>query len=303
MAKPFVTIGVCVRNCASTLSEAIESIIAQDYPHELIEVIFVDDGSEDNTLSVIKSYVPKMDMQVKIFHHEWKGLGYSRNVVLNNAKGKYIIWVDGDLILPPNYVREMVEFMEKHHNIAIAGGTYEIFSQNTITFLENIHFLAYRLKSGTNLPGTGGAIFRVKAIRQVGGFDKNIKGSCEDIEIAHRLKKSGWGIVRDKALFYGYSKQTWKEIWKHSLWHGYGAHYVKHKDDRILSLAKMTPPVVFIAGILYSVAGYKAKRRKIAFLLPFYLTFKSIAWWIGYIKSHIQEYGHTAPRRLDKRSK
>jgi glycosyltransferase involved in cell wall biosynthesis len=57
--KPKVTIGVCVRNSAATLRDAIDSIIYKDYPHEHMEVIFVDDGSEDETLSIVKSYVPK----------------------------------------------------------------------------------------------------------------------------------------------------------------------------------------------------------------------------------------------------
>jgi len=83
--KPKVTIGICVRNGAFTLREAIESVMIQDYPHELMEVIFVDDGSTDDTLSIINDYALKMDMKVKVFHHKWKGLGYSRNVIVNNA--------------------------------------------------------------------------------------------------------------------------------------------------------------------------------------------------------------------------
>lgn len=95
-----------MRNGASTLREAIESVMAQDYPHELMEVIFVDDGSTDDTLSIIKDYASKMDMKVKIFHHKWKGLGYSRNVILKNSSCKYIVWVDGDIVIPPNYVKK-----------------------------------------------------------------------------------------------------------------------------------------------------------------------------------------------------
>ena len=292
MSQLFVTIGVCVRNSASTIREAIESIIRQTYPHELMEVIFVDDGSQDETLQIIKEYASKMDMNVKIFHHKWRGLGFSRNIVVNNARGKYIVWVDGDIVLPKDYVRKQVRFMEENSKVAIAGGAYKILNQSVITFLENTEYVAYRFKSGSNLPGTGGSIYRVKAVRQVGSFDENIKGSGEDIDIAYRVKIAGWKVARDTVPFYGYGKRTWKELWNHCIWHGYGAHYVSHKNRGILSLPKMFTPISFIAGIIYGIVAYKIFKRKLVFLLPLYFVFKSIAWWIGFIRSHIDGYGH-----------
>ncbi|MEM2971685.1 MAG: glycosyltransferase [Candidatus Bathyarchaeia archaeon] len=293
MEKPRVTIGMCVRNCENTVKDAIESILKQDYPHELIEIIFVDDGSEDGTLSVIKEYVPKIEMKVKVLHHKWKGLGYSRNIVLKNSSGKYIVWVDGDLILEPNYVRTMVEFMENNHRVAIAGGSYGLLNQaNLVAFLDNVEYVAYRYRTGTNLPGTGGAIYRVNAIKQIGGFDESIKGSCEDIDVAYRTIKAGWSVVRDKAFFYARGKKTWKEYWVHSIWHGYGAHFIKHKNKGVFSISKMCPPIALLGGIIYSVTAYKILQQKSAFLLPIYVIFKNFAWWIGFIKSHITGYGH-----------
>jgi len=120
--RPKVTVGVCVRNCEGFVEEVIESIMNQDFPHELMEVIFVDDGSEDETLSIIKGHIPKMDMKVKVFHHEWKGLGYSRNVVVDNATGDFILWVDGDMVLSRDFVSGLVRFMEQNAKVGIAKG-------------------------------------------------------------------------------------------------------------------------------------------------------------------------------------
>ncbi|MEM2292358.1 MAG: glycosyltransferase [Nitrososphaeria archaeon] len=291
--KPKVTVGICVRNGASTLRKAIESVMIQDYPHELMEVIFVDDGSTDDTLFIMKYYASKMDMNVKVFYHKWKGLGYTRNVVVNNANGDYILWVDADLILPFNYITKMIEFMERNNRVAIAAGSYEMLDQkNLAAFLDNVEYVAYHYKSGTNLPGTGGAMFRVKAIREIGGFDENIKGSCEDIDIAYRLLRKGWTIVRDLVPFYSQGKEGWRKYWVHSLWHGYGAHYFKHKNKHAPSLSKMTPPIALIRGIAYSVVAYKMLKQKKTFLLPIFCLFKNIGWWTGFIKGHIDGYGH-----------
>lgn len=294
--KPIVTIGVCARNSAFTISEAIESIISQDFPHELMEVIFIDDGSIDRTFSVIQEYVSRMDIHANVFHISWHGLGTARNLVVENAEGKYIVWVDGDMILPKDHVRKQVGFMEQHPKVAIAGGSFGLWPQaSPVAFLDNLVYVTHRLKHGeksSSLPGTGGAIYRVKAVKQVGGFDENIRGSCEDIDIAYRVKSVGWVVVRDKALFYGRCKETWKKLWNQYLWHGYGAHYIAHKDKGIISLPKMSPPSIFFVGIIDGVWAYKLTRRKIAFLLPFLFIFKNFAWWLGLFKGHLKGYGH-----------
>ena len=293
-AKPIVTIGVCVRNSATTIREAVESIIKQDYPHEFMEVIFVDDGSEDETLSIIKSYIPKMDMKVKVFHHEWRGLGYSRNIVVNNASGDYIIWVDGDMVLPRDHVRKQVEFMEQNPKVGIAKARYGINpDENLVGFLENVSCLVVDLKYGNEVSdsktlGTGGSIYRVKAIRQVGGFDANISGVGEDMDAEYRIKKAGWKLYRaTPALFYEKRRKTWKALWDENFWHGFGGQRIYSKRKGMLSIYKMTPIAGFFEGVWHSVVGYKLLHKKAVFLLPFQYAFKRIAWCYGFIKGQV----------------
>jgi glycosyltransferase involved in cell wall biosynthesis len=283
---PKITVGVCVKNSVATLRDAIESIIAQDYPHELMEVIFVDDGSEDETLSLINSYIPKMDMKVKIFHHEWKGLGYSRNVVVNNAEGKYIIWVDGDMILPSDHVRKHVDFMEKNPGVGIAKARHAMLnSKNIIEVLEHLPFILYDLKNGSldsKLPGTGGAIFRVDAIRQVGGFDNKLRGTGEDQDIAFRIKNAGWLIKRSAAIFYEKRAKSYREVWKKWFWYGFGDYHLYCKNRRIFSLLGMSPIAGVIKGLLNIADIYRLGYRKHALLSPFHYMFQKIAWCTGF---------------------
>lgn len=287
--KPVVTIGVCVRNSASTIPEAMESIINQDFHHEITEAIFVDDGSEDETLSIIKSYVPKMPIQTKIFHTEWKGLGHARNVVVNNAAGDYIIWLDGDMAWPKNYIRKQVEFMQQNPKVGIAKGRYGILSkENLAATLENMSFVALDLrnsrKNNSRLPGTGGSIYRLEAIRQVGGFDSLMKGVGEDLDAAYRIKAAGWFINRNSAVFYEKCRKTWQDIWKQYFWHGYGLYNLYLKNANIFSLVRMTPIAGFVAGALYASDAYRSTRRKSVFLLPFHFAFKMAAWFCGFAK-------------------
>jgi glycosyltransferase involved in cell wall biosynthesis len=293
--RPMLTIGICVRNCEAPLKEAVDSIINQDFPHELMEVIFVDDGSEDGTFSVIQESVLRMDIKAKVFHNEWMGLGVARNVVVDNADGDYILWVDGDMTLPKDHVRKQVEFMEKNPKVGIAKARHgELLEENLVAVLENIPFeiddacAGDEWRTTSKLPGTGGSIYKVEAIRQVGGFDNHLKGSGEDQEAAYRIKVAGWSIFRTDTVFYERRPKTWKAIWTKHIWYGYGDYSLYLKNRNIFSLHKMVPPAGFLAGLLYAIAGYRLIRRKVVFLLPIHFTFKTTAWCLGFLKGYLR---------------
>lgn len=285
MKKPKVTIGVCARNCESSIKQVINSIINQDFPHELIEVIFVDDGSEDNTLSIILQSIPRMNMVVKVFSQRWKGISSARNLVVENASGDYIIWVDGDMILTKDFVKNQVEFMEKNPKVGIAKGKYGVITNlNTVAALENAHFVVDNNKYE---PGTGGSIYRTNAIREIGGFDNNLKLAGEDQDVAYRIQSTGWLLSRSDAVFYEIPRKTWKNLWKKYFLWGYGLHDALHKNSRILSLCRMTPIAGFFAGLIRCFSAYKVTHDKRVFLLPIHFTFKMSAWCYGYIRRQL----------------
>lgn len=286
---PLVTIGVCVRNGELTLRDAIIGIINQDYSHRLMEVIFVDDGSEDNTPLIIQRYISRMDMHVKVFRTQWKGLGSARNIVVENAKGKHIVWVDADMRLPSNHVRKQVNFMEKNPRAGIAKAKHGIGSISLVAFLEDVPFMVRDSSEITDLklPGTGGSVYRVLAVRQVGGFDVRLRGAGEDQDVAYRIKKAGWLITRSTAVFYEARVQTWKKLWNKYLWYGYSNYDLYNKNRKIFSLCRMNPIASFIAGVLYAFNGYRLTKRKCAILLPFHFTLKMVAWFFGFTKAHV----------------
>jgi glycosyltransferase involved in cell wall biosynthesis len=303
-SKPLVTIGVCARNCEDTIGEAVETISSQDFSHELMEVIFVDDGSEDGTLSTILDCVSRMDMQVRVHHQGWRGMGPTRNMVVDNAKGDYIVWVDADTILSRDYVRRQVGFMEKNPTVGIARGKCGNYGdlrphedQSLVAFLEFVAYAAVDIKYGgkqtQKLLGTAGSTYRLKAIKQVGGFDDRITGAGEDMDVAYRIRENGWLIYRAiEGVFYTKQKETWKGLWSRYFWHGYGSHYVHHKQRGIGKLYDMVPLAAFLSGLLYALVAYRLTHRKKVFLLPLHFVFKITAWWMGFIKSHLNSYGH-----------
>lgn len=284
-----MTIGICVKNAEKTIEETIQSILKQDFPHQLMEVIIVDDGSEDNTSILIEKCISKMNMYTCYIRQKWKGLGPSRNLIIRKARGKYILWVDGDMTLAADYVRKLVDFMNENPEVGIAKGRYGIPKKGKLlSFLENASFVAVDqicgLKPTVKPIGTGGSIYRVKALKDVDGFDESIRGVGEDFDVEQRIRDVGWLTCRGvNTFFYEKFRDSWKMLWKEYEWHGRGG-YLLFKKKR-LALYFMTPVAGFFAGAYYSKFAYKVTRRKSVFLLPIQHSFKRLAWCIGFIKS------------------
>jgi len=291
--KVKVTIGLCIKNCEATIKEALDSIKNQDYPHELIEVIVVDGYSTDKTIQIVKEILCRSDIKTKIFF-ENKGLGFARQIVVDNATGDYIIWVDGDMILAKDHVSKQVEFMEENPKVGIAGGKFQSYpGENWVAALESIEWIVLDYMHGNKasrrpiLHRAGGSIYRVEAIKQIGGFDIRIKGALEDLDAEYRMGDAGWLIyfITD-AIFYDKRKETLKDIWVENFWYGYGGHYFMHKHKRPVQVSAI------LQEFRRTAIAYKLMRRKMVFLLLFQYFFKKIAWFFGFLRAHLDGYGH-----------
>lgn len=95
MEGKLVTVIVPSYNVEKTLGETLDSLLDTDYP-ELLEIIVVNDGSKDNTVSVAQKYLDKYPDSVRLVNKENGGHGSTINSGILNATGKYFKVVDGD---------------------------------------------------------------------------------------------------------------------------------------------------------------------------------------------------------------
>lgn len=286
-----VTLGMCIKNSEATIRDAADSVLRQDYPHENMELIVVDGYSKDNTLNTLKATLRNSDVKTKIYK-EKEGLGRARQIVVDNALGEYIIWVDADMILSNHFVTSQVEFMSRNPNVGIAKGKYGAYRtgshKNLVETLENTWFLLSTMSIGETTStglGTSGCIYRVKAIKQVDGFDQNFKGAGEDQDAEYRVKAAGWSIHITQAVFYEKRRETWRALWNEYFWLGCGDSYLFKKNRDTINIYKFLPPVAIVSELLRVPTAYKLTKRKATLLLPFHYVFKRIAWYLGFMKS------------------
>jgi len=297
MSTVKVSIGVCTKNSQENIEATLESIDKQCFTHNALKLIVVDDGSTDKTLSVVESFISHMDIENVLCSSGGKGLGLARQLVVDNAGGDYIIWVDDDMILKKDFVQKHIEFMERNPDV---GGAFprQILDENTlVSWMESINSMLSN--PNPKAIGTGGSIFRVEAIREVGGFDPFIKGAGEDQDISFRMRKVGWRLSRNSsAELYHEAIDTWKSLWHRHFWYGYGLHLLFHKFQ--VSPWRHFPPFSLWMGFRSSCSAYKAThtrtQKSIFLLLPIYYFFRSIASLFGFISSHLKGYGHVYVR-------
>ena len=85
-----ITIGMCVKDCESTIKEAIESVLDQDFAHDFMELVVVDGYSRDKTLRILRDSLKKTGVETKIFYeNEGEILFYTergiRSLMLENS--------------------------------------------------------------------------------------------------------------------------------------------------------------------------------------------------------------------------
>lgn len=283
-----VTIGLCAKDSEKTIKESTESIINQKYRSELLQLIIVDGCSKDKTLSIIANVTAKTEVKTETYSDKGKGLGAARQIVVNKANGMYIIFADADVELFDDFVEKHVDFMEENPNVGVAFGRP---MHHEGTLLSTVSNLSQYATGGFR--GNDATIYRSEALRQVGGFDPSIKGAAEDIDVIDRIQAKGWLVsVNEKARFIHKCRENFREFWNEQSWFGYGDHYVAHKNKNGRPLWHQLPIGALKTGLQLSIKAYELTRQKISFLIPAQLVLGKVSWWSGFIKGHMDGYGH-----------
>jgi len=109
MSSPKVSIVMATHNQSATLAQALESVLAQDFSKDEREILVVNDGSTDQTQSVLSQFGD----QIQVFTQPQKGLPAACNEGLLRARGRYFARVDSDDWVDPTWLSQTVDLMEQ----------------------------------------------------------------------------------------------------------------------------------------------------------------------------------------------
>lgn len=125
-------------NSARYIREAIDSVLAQTWHHW--ELIVVNDGSTDETGSIVQDY---HDERIVLVEQENRGVSAARNVGLGLASGEFVTFLDSDDILPPGSLKARVAFLENNREVDIVDGQVKVLNEN-LDGIERVYSPYYR---------------------------------------------------------------------------------------------------------------------------------------------------------------
>jgi len=184
-----VSIVLPVYNGSQYIEEAIDSILAQLYTN--FELIVCNDGSKDNSASIIQSY---SDSRIRFFQQENQGLAATLNNCISVSKGKYIARQDQDDISRPDRLAQQVEFLENNKEYGMVGTWAEIWEQRISTARFHKHpsdNLKLKFDLLFNNPFVHSSVMiRKSALDEVGGYSTDRdRQPPEDYELWSRIAR------------------------------------------------------------------------------------------------------------------
>ncbi len=271
-----VSIVVPCYNQAHYLKESLQSVLDQTFSDW--ECIIVNDGSPDNTKEVSKTWVKK-DSRFTYLEKQNGGLSSARNAGIQIAKGEFILPLDADDILHPDYLQKAVPLLKENKHLGIVSCFSNFFYQNTsnVVFqLKPIGSTWEDLLFVNQLIAT--SLFKRECWEQVGGYDERMKKGFEDWDFWLSVTKKGYHYeIVHEFLFY-YRKAKISMLQNTVSNHFYEVRkgiMLKHKDLYVQKFENVIEVLFF--ELQQKNDAYQKNKRSLEFKIGKWLT-KPLKW-------------------------
>ncbi len=190
-------------NQSMFIQEAIESVIKQTYSN--IEIVCINDGSTDNSSQVIQRLAQKYKQIIFFDEKENHGLIYARNTAINAASGEYILPLDADDTIEPEYIEETVKILANNPDTGIVYSKARLFgTQNKEWKLPDY--------SKSNILYANcifvSAMFRKSDFISIGGYKECMKDGYEDWDLWLSFIEKGFNVHRIDKILFNYRKHN-----------------------------------------------------------------------------------------------
>jgi glycosyltransferase involved in cell wall biosynthesis len=193
MDNPLVSTIIPVYNGEQFIAEAIDSVLTQTY--QPIEIIVVDDGSDDKSREIIKSY-----QTVTYIFQENLGNGAARNTGIQKSNGDFLAFLDQDDLWIPQKIKTQIDYLIKNPDIGYVACNMKNFIQSGCSLSKDISDIYTEDEQVAYIPS--GILIRRKIIEEVGKFNPDML-EANDTDWHFRAKDKGIRMANvNKLLLY-----------------------------------------------------------------------------------------------------
>jgi glycosyltransferase involved in cell wall biosynthesis len=171
MSEPRITVYLPSRNYGRFLGDAIESVLRQSV--EDWELIIIDDGSTDETTTVMNLY--RGHPRIALHRTEGIGLAAVCNLALATARGRYVIRLDGDDVFDENILLVLGNELDRHPDLALVFPDYYLVDQFGEIFAQERRARLYSANHILDLPPNGACtLVRTSVLKEIGGYREDL---------------------------------------------------------------------------------------------------------------------------------
>lgn len=194
-----VSVIVTARNNGEFLRECLQSILSQTV--KPMEIIYCDDGSNDNSLQIASSM-----FGIRILSLEHQGVIAARNAAVRESKGDLLLHIDGDDMIPPEYLTLQLQALAKSNDAAFAfSGAQRFGLQDEVSTSDWDPQLLWT----RNFINTS-ALVRRSAFEAAGGW-RDVAGTLWDWDLWLRISRIGPGVASGALLHYRRHAGSWSQ--------------------------------------------------------------------------------------------
>ncbi|MFA5275586.1 MAG: glycosyltransferase family 2 protein [Candidatus Omnitrophota bacterium] len=278
--KQFVSIIIPCRNEERFIGKCLDSVLSQDYPPDMMEVLIVDGESTDLTRDEISKYTVRYSF-IRLLYNSKKIIPIALNIGVREAAGEVIVRMDAHTVYPPDYVSKLAGYLDEC-GVDNVGGVWVI-----LPGAETLKAKAIAVALSSPF-GVGNAYYRTGAknpklvdtvpfgcyrkdvFKKNGLFDEELAIN-EDAEFNHRLAKNGGKIllVPDVVSYY-YSRDTYGKLSKMYLRYGYFRALTAKKIGGIIGVRQLVPSIFIGSLVICFFLGLFSGIFFFVFLLDFF---------------------------------
>lgn len=233
---PLISIIIPCYNNSDTLIETLQSIQLQTYLNT--EIIIVDDCSVDDSFKLAQTYILEKKINGNVYkNNSNQGPSVSRNKGVNEASGKYLLFLDADDLIEKTYIKKCIDLLENRADLNIIYSEAEFFgSKNGKWELPDFKLPDFLINNCIPVS----SVIKKEVFDELGGFDEKLRFT-EDWELWIRIISNFGGVYKIPEVLFYYRKRNdnssltdnmnLNSLDEHSRLHIYNKHYNFYKKN------------------------------------------------------------------------